>query len=223
MSQAGTDNGAAKPLLRGWFHAVAAAISVVFTAVMLVASSPNAQRMLALLVFGLSMMLLYTVSAVYHIGRWSHRVHAVLRSLDHSNIFVLIAGTYTPLCVVALQGWGRFAMLVSIWALAIGGVFLSVFKPSVPRWVGTALYIIMGWISLLVLPFFWSALSGWAVGSMALGGLLYTIGAVIYAMKRPNPIPAVLGFHEVFHLFVIAGSIVFATVVWIYAVPHAAS
>ena len=163
------------------------------------------------------------MSAVYHIGRWSHRVHAVLRSLDHSNIFVLIAGTYTPLCVVALQGWGRFAMLVSIWALAIVGVFLSVFKPSVPRWVGTLLYIIMGWISLLALPFF-------LVGVVRVGRRQHGPWRLTVHDRRdhirdetPNPIPAVLGFHEVFHLFVIAGSIVFATVVWLYAVPHAAS
>jgi hemolysin III len=175
--------------------------------------------MLSMLVFGLSMVELYSVSAVYHIGRWQPRVHRVLRSLDHSNIFVLIAGTYTPLCFNVLDGWLRTAILVLIWALAIAGVIIAVFKLNLPRWVGSALYIGMGWVSIFALPALVQSLGWGPVWLLISGGVLYTIGGIIYAIKRPNPFPRVLGFHEIFHLFVIAGSVVFATVISIWVLP----
>jgi len=216
------DNLPPRPLLRGWSHALGAVVALGFTVAMLVASAGDVPRMIALLIFGLSMIQMYTVSAFYHIGRWSTRTHRVLRSLDHSNIFVLIAGTYTPVLVVALAGWGEVAMLATVWIIAIAGVLLSVLKLNLPRWVGTLLYIGMGWISIFIVPAVWNSLSGAAVALMALGGVLYTIGAVIYALKRPNPFPRVFGFHEIFHLFVIAGSATFAIVVWVWTVPHSA-
>lgn len=212
-----------RPLLRGWSHALGAVVSLGFTVALVVASATDVPRMIALLVFGLSMVQLYTVSAIYHIGHWRPKAYRVLRSLDHSNISVLIAGTYTPICAVALDGWGRVVMLAAVWAIAVAGVLLSVLKLNLPRWVGTLLYIGTGWLSLIMLPALLSAFSWAAVGLMALGGVLYTIGGVIYALKRPNPFPRVFGFHEIFHLFVIAGSVAFAVVVWVWTVPHGAA
>jgi hemolysin III len=208
-----------KPLLRGWFHAVAALAFTVFTVAVVLASAYDLPRMLTMLVFGASMIELYTVSAIYHIGRWQPRVHRVLRSLDHSNIFVLIAGTYTPICFNVLDGWLRLATLILVWVLAIAGVILAIFKLNLPRWTGTALYIGMGWVSLGVLPQLVVALGWGPVLLLILGGLLYTVGAVIYAARWPNPLPRVLGFHEVFHLFVIAGSIAFAAVITVWVLP----
>jgi hemolysin III len=182
--------------------------------------------MISMLVFGLSMVELYTVSAVYHIGSWRDRPRRVLRALDHSNIFVLIAGTYTPLCFNLLDGWARVAMLVTIWVLALAGIGLSVvsigiagIRFDVPRWVSTALYIAMGWVAIFALPAYLAVLPWGAVGLLLVGGALYTVGAVVYAKKWPNPFPRVLGFHEIFHLFVVAGGAVFAIVIWTWALP----
>ncbi|HET9494677.1 MAG TPA: hemolysin III family protein, partial [Chloroflexia bacterium] len=122
-----------KPLLRGWSHALAAVASVVFTIVLAFVSAYDPPRMVSMIVFGASMVVLYTVSAVYHIGRWTPRVHRVLRSLDHANIFLLIAGTYTPICFNLLDGWFRVFMLATVWALAVAGMGLSVFTLKLPR------------------------------------------------------------------------------------------
>jgi hemolysin III len=208
-----------RPLLRGWFHAGGAVASLFFTVILAWASAYDLPRMVSMLVFGLSMVELYTVSAIYHIGRWRPRVHRVLRSLDHSNIFVLIAGTYTPLCFNVLDGWLRIVTLALIWALAIAGVILAVFKLNLPRWIGSAFYIGMGWVSLFTLPALVQSLGWGPVLLLILGGVFYTIGGVIYAMKRPNPFPRVFGFHEVFHIFVIAGSIGFAIVITVWVLP----
>jgi hemolysin III len=208
-----------KPLLRGWFHAVGALASIIFTLVLVWVSADDPPRMVSMLVFGVSMIELYTVSAIYHIGRWQPGTHRVLRSFDHSNIFILIAGTYTPICFNVLDGWVRVTSLIAIWVLALVGVFVAVFARNLPRWVGSIIYIAMGWVSILVLPAFVEALGWGPVLVLIMGGVLYTIGGIIYAMKRPNPFPRVLGFHEVFHLFVIAGSIVFAVVVSVWVLP----
>jgi hemolysin III len=208
-----------KPLLRGRIHAAAAVGAVIVTVALCWRSRNDLPRLISMLIFGLSMIELYTVSAVYHIGHWRPQVHRVLRSVDHANIFVLIAGTYTPLCFNVLTDWVRTAFLTLIWVLAAAGIGLSVFTPRVPRWVGTGLYIGMGWVSILALPAFFAALPAAAIALMVLGGVLYTLGAVVYGRKRPNPFPRVLGFHEIFHLFTVAAGAVFAVVIWIWVLP----
>ncbi len=208
-----------KPLLRGWFHAVAAVGAVILTILLCWMSRGDTPRLISMLIFGLSMIELYTVSATYHIGRWPERTRRVLRSLDHANIFVLIAGTYTPLCFNILDGWLRIAILSIIWFLAVLGVAFSVLTLRLPRWVGASLYIGMGWVALLAIPGFLAVLPWTAVGTLVLGGLLYTIGAVVYARRWPNPLPRILGFHEIFHLFVIMGSVAFTACIWIWALP----
>lgn len=208
-----------KPLLRGWFHAVAAVGAVALTIVLCWLSREDTPRLISMLIFGLSMIELYTVSATYHIGKWHKRTRRVLRSLDHANIFVLIAGTYTPLCFNILDGWLRITILSIIWFLAGLGVAFSVLTLRLPRWVSASLYIGMGWVVVLALPAFLAVLPWTAVGTLVLGGLLYTVGAIVYARRWPNPFPRILGFHEIFHLFVIAGSVAFAACIWIWALP----
>ena len=204
-----------KPLLRGWFHAVAAVAAAIFTLLLCLLTHQHTLRLVTMLVFGLSMIELYTVSAAYHIGtgRWSITTARRLRALDHANIFVLIAGTYTPLCIALLSGWMQPAILVSIWGLAIVGVSLATLTLRAPRWLSASLYIGMGWVAVLALPAFLQRLPGVAVWLLLLGGAFYTTGAVIYIRKHPNPFPRVLGFHEIFHLLVIAGSVVFSVVI----------
>jgi hemolysin III len=208
-----------KPLLRGWFHAAAAIGAVVLTVILCWITWGDIPRMISMLIFGLSMIELYTISAIYHIGNWPPSQRRILRTIDHANIFILIAGTYTPLCFNVLSGWFRIAMLLVIWLLATLGVCLSFFTLKLPRWVLAGLYIGMGWVAILALPAFMSKLPWTAMATLALGGILYTIGAAIYARKKPDPFPNVLGFHEVFHLFVIAGGVAFAACIWIWAVP----
>lgn len=208
-----------KPLLRGWFHAIAAVAALGLTIALAWRSRTDAARLASMLIFGLSMIELYTVSAVYHIGRWRDGQRRVLRSVDHANIFVLIAGTYTPICVNVLDGWVRVALLAAIWALAAAGIGVALFAARIPRWVNATLYVGMGWVGLLALPAFAAVLPWAALATLLLGGLLYTLGAVVYALKRPDPFPRILGFHEVFHLFVVAGGIAFAAMVWVWAFP----
>jgi hemolysin III len=206
--------------MRGWSHALAALASLVFTIVLAFVSAYDPPRMLSMIVFGASMVVLYSVSAVYHIGRWTPRVHRVLRSLDHANIFLLIAGTYTPICFNLLDGWFRVFMLVTVWVLAAAGMGLSVLTLKLPRWVSTLLYIGLGWVSLIALPEMLEAIGWTGLLLLAAGGISYTVGGIIYALKRPNPFPRVFGFHEIFHLFVIAGSVAFAVVVCVWALPY---
>ena len=209
----------AKPLLRGWSHAVAMVASIALTIVLCWLSREDIPRLLSMLIFGLSMIELYTVSAVYHIINWSIAKRRVWRAIDHANIFVLIAGTYTPLCFNILTGWVRETILIVIWLLALTGISLSIFKLKFSRRIITALYISIGWVAVLALPAFLAVLPWIAVATLLSGGVLYTIGAVIYARKKPDPFPKVWGYHEIFHLFVIAGSVAFAACVWIWALP----
>ena len=205
--------------MRGWSHALAAMASIVLTIILCILSRNDIPRLVSMLIFGLSMIELYTVSAVYHIVTWSVAKRRVLRAIDHANIFVLIAGTYTPLCFNILVGWLRIIILAVIWTLALVGIVTSIFTVKLPRWATAALYVAMGWVVILAIPTFLAVLPWISVALLFLGGVLYTIGAVIYARKKPDPFPTIWGYHEVFHLFVILGSIAFVICVWIWALP----
>lgn len=206
-----------KPLLRGWSHALAAAGAIALTIALCWQSRSDLPRLLSMVIYGLSLCELYAVSAAYHIGAWSTPVRRRLRALDHANIFLFIAGTYTPLCLNILSGWLRVVLLSVIWLLAVAGVMLTFSRLPTPRIIGTALYIGMGWVAIFALPAFLTLLPWQATGLLLLGGLLYTIGGVVYARRWPNPFPRVFGYHEVFHLFTIAAGIAFTIVIWAYA------
>lgn len=157
-------------------------------------------------IFGLTMTLLYLASASYHWFNLNERGNLILRKLDHAMIYVLIAGSYTPLCIIVLKGiWGT-SMLASIWAIALGGIFLTLFYFKAPRWLTTGIYILMGWLLLVSIVPLSRALPlagfAWLVG----GGVFYTVGGVIYGLKRSLIHFPGFGFHEVFHIFILAGS-----------------
>jgi hemolysin III len=209
----------AKPLLRGWLHAIGAVAALITTIILLVETAGDQLRFLSLLVFGLSMILLYVVSAVYHIGTWPERRRTILRTLDHANIFVFIAGAYTPICVILFDGVARAALLIVIWGLALLGVVGSFFALRLPRWALALLYIGMGWISLILLPHMVRLISLQPVLLLLTGGLLYTVGALVYAFRWPNPLPQIFGFHELFHLLVIAGTVAITATIWVWVVP----
>ncbi len=195
-----------KPLLRGYFHLAAAGAAVAgFVVLLLLADTPRAYAGGA--IFAVSLIALYTISGTYHTIPWGRRAHAVLRRLDHAMIFVLIAGTYTPLCLLAASdAWG-LSLLVIVWSIAGMGIALKLVWPDAPRWLGVGLYMATGWIALVAA----TELADWFAFVPLLllggGGLLYSAGGVIYALRRPDPFPSVFGYHEVFHVLVIGGSV----------------
>lgn len=209
----------AKPLLRGWSHALAGLAAVGVTLALGWQTQDDPPRLVSLLVYGTALVGSFATSAVYHLGSWQGPRRTLFRALDHAGIFVVIAGTYTPFCVNVLSGGLRVALLGLIWALAALGVALSVTTLSLPRWATAALYVGMGWVSLVATTSLLVLLPLSALASMALGGLLYTLGAVVYARQWPDPLPRVFGFHEVFHLLVIAASATFIAVIWTWVVP----
>jgi hemolysin III len=157
-------------------------------------------------IFGTSLILLYGASSMYHLLPLSPRGITILRRIDHSMIFVLIAGTYTPVCLIPLRGVWGWSLFGIVWSLAIAGIFQALFWIHAPRWFSTLLYLIMGWIVIVAFYPLVQSISFIGIVWFVLGGLWYTGGALIYALKRPNPVPGIFGFHEIWHLFVMAGS-----------------
>jgi hemolysin III len=211
-----------KPRLRGWSHAIAGGLAVLTTVALCLRGSDNIATLLSLAVYGVSTMLLYAASATYHLGSWREPHRATFRSIDHGSIYVLIAGTFTPFCVTLLAGAERVTVLALIWGMALTGVCASVFIPSLPRKISVGLYLGMGWMGLIPAPTLAGLLPASALALLLGGGLLYSIGAVVYGCRRPDPFPSTFGFHEIFHLFVIAGNAAFLTVIWFWVAPSAA-
>jgi len=194
-----------KPKLRGWMHAGTVPLALAAFIVLIVLSPTTATR-IGSTVFALSAILMFTVSAVYHRGTWSPSTWAFLRRWDHANIFVLIAGSYTPFAVLFLEGSARATLLAVVWGATVAGVLFRVFWTDAPRWLYTPMYIALGWAAIFFIPNFvdgadrFSASVAVAVLVLvAVGGVLYTAGGVVYGFKRPNPWPTWFGFHEVFH------------------------
>ncbi len=192
-----------KPRLRGWLHLGAFPLSVV-AGIVLVSLSPTAHARIATGIFAGSAALLFGVSALYHRGRWSPRWEALLRRLDHSNIFLLIAGTYTPFAVLLLDRPNAELLLTIVWVGAAIGIAFRVFWLTAPRWLYLPVYLAVGWSAVFWLGDFARAGGPVVFGLIVVGGALYSVGAVVYGLKRPDPAPAWFGFHEVFHTCTIA-------------------
>lgn len=165
------------------------------------------KHIVAFAVFGAALILLYTSSAIYHLLKVPEKINTLLRRIDHMMIYVLIAGTYTPVCVIGLTGAWGLSMLITVWTLAATGIVLTVVWFGAPRWLTTAVYLLMGWLVIIA---FYPLIHSLPVGGitwLVVGGLLYTIGGVIYGFKWPRINSRWFGFHEIFHLFVIGGSL----------------
>ena len=213
------DSLAQKPILRGWSHGVAALVSIAGLAALIVSTRNDPPKLVSMIVYGLGLVLLFGVSATYHIFNWPPRVKDWLRRADHATIFVFIAATYTPLAFNVLDGWWRIGVLAAIWICAAGGVAGAAPFLRIPRRLLAGLYLAMGWLAVVALVPLTAALGWVAALLIAFGGLQYSLGAAVYAFKRPSPWPRVFGYHELFHLAVITASVTFYVIVIHYAVP----
>jgi hemolysin III len=202
---AGTLVSPAKPLLRGWSHVVAFVAAAALCGV-LVGLAPGAVARGTTIVYLAGLCAMFGVSSLYHRVRWSPSAHALVGRIDHSTIFAAIAGTYTPVAVLALDGWARAAVLAIVWVGTVVGVTLQWTPLRLPRWLFTAIYAVVGWAALAAMPQLHAALGGLGLGLLLGGGVAYTLGAAVYATKRPDPWPRVFGFHEVFHLGTVIGA-----------------
>ncbi|GAA1749740.1 hemolysin III family protein [Aeromicrobium alkaliterrae] len=194
-----------KPRLRGWVHGGFLPLLAV-ASVVLVVASPTSETRWGSSIYVASALLLFSVSATYHLGTWEIRTWAFWRRFDHANIYVLIAGTYTPFAILYLTGGARFWLLATVWLLAGVSVVLRLTWVTAPRWVFPVLYIALGWLALPFVPALLDGASRFptdvnyaAIALTAGGGVIYTVGGIVYATRRPNPAPATFGFHEVFH------------------------
>jgi hemolysin III len=194
-----------KPSLRGVLHQWAA-VYALGAGTALVVLAPSAQARVAAAIYSASLVLLLTISAVYHRFQWTLRVRTWLRRADHASIFLLIGGSYTPIAMIALGGEAGQHLLIVIWCGVVLGVLVSMLWPGAPKWVSAALAIAVGWTIVPYLGAIGRALDTSQIWLIALGGIAYTVGALVYALKRPNPWPRDFGYHEVFHVLTLVGA-----------------
>jgi hemolysin III len=174
---------------------------------------------LSLLIYGLSLVQLFAASAAYHLARVGPAVLLRLRKADHSAIYLLIAGSYTPICLHFFGGFWRWGLLGIIWLMALSGVVVKLFVIRAPRWVTAGIYLVMGWMSVLAVQEMLASMPAGALAWLVAGGLFYTVGAVVYMLKKPDFYPGRFGFHEIWHIFVILGALSHFIVVAVFVAP----
>jgi hemolysin III len=207
-----------RPRLRGWIHFWSAYVAAVVgvTLVVVAATTVSAAAAVSCAVYAATVVGLFSISATYHRHTWtSVRARTWMKRADHSMIFVFIAGTYTPYAVLALEQPARTVVLAVVWAGAAGGVALKMLWPSAPRWLGVPIYLALGWVAIFVMP---GLLHGGGVAALVMiivGGVLYSVGAVFYATRRPRGWPATFGYHEFFHACVTAAAICHCIGIWL--------
>ena len=207
--------------LRGLLHATAAAAAAVGVVVIAVRAA-GSSHLLAGVIFGLSLLAMFTISSLYHSVGWQERRKAFMQRLDHSMIFLVVAATFTPFGVVILEGWIRAILLALVWTGAVVGIALKFALPRVKTGLSVAIQHSMGWLSLAAMPLIWQRVGPGAVLLVLAGGICYTVGTVIFATRKPRLFPRVFSYHELFHVLVVAGSTLhFLAVLW-YVMPYRA-
>lgn len=206
-----------KPRLRGFLHTYAAGLSVVTGAalVAVAASLRGGAAATSTAIYSATVTLLFATSALYHRRTWSPRAHRLMKRLDHSMIFVFIAGTYTPIAALTLTRPQAVAVLVTVWTGALLGVALQTAWPQAPRWLSVPCYVALGWVAVFVMPQVLHSAGVAALVLIVVGGVVYTIGGVVYGLKRPNPLPGVFGYHEVFHAGTLVAAVCHYVAVWL--------
>jgi len=215
-----------KPLMRGFLHAFAAVAALVGTIALCLLTYRDLPKMVSLLIYGITSIFLFGWSALYHIGTWSAQRRDLLRRVDHTNIFVLIAGTYTPIVFNIMTGWWRISILSLIWLLAILGILLTLVlipRLHLSRRISAIMYVAMGWVVIAAIPEIIARVGIRGMLLLILAGILYTLGAVAYALRKPALWTRIFSYHEVFHLATILANGAFFAFMWIYVVPFVRS
>jgi hemolysin III len=213
------DQARVKPRLRGVFHQWAFFVALAAGAVLVIAA-PSGRATFAASVYAASVVAMFGASALYHRIDWrSLGARRWMRRLDHSMIYLLIAGTYTPFALLVLDGGLAHAVLIAVWGGAVVGIALKMLWPDTPKWLTAAVYITLGWVAVIAFPELAGQLGVLGMTLVVGGGVLYTAGAVVYALRRPDPAPAVFGYHEIFHVLVIAAALLQYVAVAAYALP----
>ena len=205
--------------VNGLTHYFAALAAVIGLVVLLMLSRGDFLKQETLLVYGGSLVLMLMASASYHLIKGSPRRMQFLRKIDHSSIFILIAGTYTPICANLMSGFWQWGMLLVVWVLALIGTFSKILLINTPRWFTAAVYLVMGWLGVLAANEILAALPPGALVLLILGGLAFTFGAIVYITKKMDFVPGVFGFHEVWHIFVIVGCLFHFALMLVYVAP----
>jgi hemolysin III len=208
-----------RPMLRGVSH-VSAAIAAMLGAPLLLLAADSPRAYVGGAIFATSLILLYGTSAAYHRIAWTPLFRAIISRMDDSMVLVLIGGTYTPFCLLVLNNAWGITMLSVVWGVAGAGVITNLARPARPRWLRVAFYVILGWLGLVSAGELAARLSPSPLALLVLGGVLYTLGGVVYAVRKPDPWPRVFGYLEVFHLLVVAGSALHYSLVAIYVLPN---
>lgn len=203
-----------KPKLRGWIHLCTFPAAVIAGLIMVATGHSLAVR-LATAIFVATAAMLFGISATYHRGSWSPKGTIMLKRFDHANIFMIIAGTYTPLAVALLNASDAAFLLTVCWTGAIIGVLFRLFWTGAPRWLYVPAYVALGWVAVFYMPQFYAGGGAAIVTLIVVGGVAYTVGAVIYGLKKPNPSPAWFGFHEIFHTCTVIGFVCHVVAVWL--------
>ena len=189
--------------LTHWAGAVLAIIGLI---ALLTVSWGTPAKMISVTIYGASLIFLFSASATYHAVNRKDRVLEIFRKVDHAAIFLLIAGTYTPFCVNAFTGFWQWGLLVIIWSLALIGVMIKIFYINSPRWLNAGIYVVMGWLGILGAGQVLTNLPVWVISWLVAGGVIYTLGAIVYSTKMFNFVPGVFGFHEIWHIFVMVAA-----------------
>jgi len=184
-------------------HWVGAFLALIGMIALLIVGWGTPAKVISFLVYGLSLTFLFSASATYHMVQVKDKALEIFRKIDHSAIFLLIAGTYTPFCVNAFSGFWKWGLLSIVWSLALIGIIVKVFTIRAPRWLNAGIYLVMGWLCIAAIGQMLAVLPAWVLGWLIAGGVIYSLGAVVYVTKIFNFVPGVFGFHEVWHIFVL--------------------
>jgi hemolysin III len=205
--------------VNGLTHLGAAAVSAVGLVALLITGRSTVGKEVSLLIYGSTLVLLFAASSTYHLVKGSPRVMGILRKVDHAAIYLLIAGSYTPFCYNMFSGFWQWGLLAIVWSLALAGVIVKIFIIKSPRWLNTAIYLVLGWLVIFAVREMLATVPVGALLWLSAGGVLYTLGAIVYATKTLNFVPGKFGFHEVWHIFVILGALAHFAAVILYVAP----
>jgi len=202
-----------KPLTRGYIHQVVFYVAICACAI-LITHSRGTLALISNIIYSITLIGLYGISALYHCIMWDRRTYLLLRSIDHAAIFALIAGSATPICLLGLKSESSLRFLAIMWVIAATGMILAIFWTQRPKWTRSFFYVAMGWLAIFYLPEIKSSLGVADMELLLIGGITYSVGALIYASKRPDPFPKIFGYHEIFHVLVVIASVLYFKVIY---------